>query len=150
MLARTHFVFGLFLALIFFAEVNNKLIFLPVVLIASLLPDIDCMYSYLGKNKLFRPLQFFVKHRGAIHSLTICLIISLAFAFFIPVLAFPFFLGYAGHLFIDSITPDGIRPLWPLKNCISGKIGTGGNIEKMFFYFLIIVSFILALSLFKI
>lgn len=147
MLARTHFVFGLFLALLFFPHVNNKFVFLPIVLIASLLPDIDCAYSYLGKNKLFRILQFFVKHRGAIHSLTVCLIVSLLFAFFVPVLAFPFFLGYTGHLFLDSITPDGVRPLWPVKKELSGKIRTGGNVEKVFFYFLILISFVLTFSI---
>ena len=107
---KTHVAFGAFLALVFLPFIVHKWIFVPIVLFCSLLPDIDCMHSYLGRYKILRPMQWIVKHRTLFHSLTFAVIISLLFAFYIPILAFPFFLGYVGHLFSDSITPEGIRP----------------------------------------
>ena len=134
---RTHLLFGLFLALVFLPLVINKLVFVPIVLLCSLLPDIDCTQSLLGKYKIFRPLQWFVKHRTFFHSMSLSIIVALIFAFYIPVLALPFFLGYSGHLFADAITIEGIRPWWPYKNEIKGKIRTGGKIETIVFYVLV-------------
>jgi len=110
MLMRTHMSIAVFAVLFFLPHVNYKMIFIPVVLIATLLPDIDTAYSSLGKRIVFRPLQLFMKHRGIIHSFTFCIAVSVLFAFYIPVLAFPFFLGYALHLIADAWTVEGIRP----------------------------------------
>jgi len=134
---RTHLLAGAFLALLFLPFVVHKWLFVPVVLFCSLLPDIDSMHSYLGRRWFFRPLQWAVKHRDVFHSLTLCIIIALVFAFYIPVLALPFFLGYAGHLFADALTNEGIRAFWPLKEISSWRITTGGKSERIFFYFLI-------------
>ncbi len=143
MLIRTHLAFGLFLALFLFPAVLNKWIFVSVVLIASILPDVDSMHSFLGNYKIFRPLQWFVKHRGLLHSVSLCLVVSGFFALFAPVLALPFFVGYAGHLLADSWTVMGIRPFWPLKKEVNGKIKTGGLFEKYFFVFLIVLNLFL-------
>ena len=115
---------------------------------ASLLPDIDSAYSYLGQHRVFRPLQFFVRHRGVIHSLTLAVLISLLFSLWLPVVAFPFFLGYAGHLFFDSFSVDGVRPFWPFGREISGRIRVGGSIEWGMFVFFVAVDVFMILSLF--
>ncbi len=148
MIKRTHLAIGLGLALLFLPHVNNKLIFLPVVLICALLPDIDSPDSYFGHNRLWRPLQFVVKHRGIFHSLTLCILISLGFAFMLPVLALPFFLGYSSHLFADAFTKEGITPFWPWKRTSNGLLMTGGRTEYGLFLGFIIADIFLFIRLF--
>jgi len=140
---RTHVMIGLAAALFLLTSVENKLVFLPVVLLASALPDLDTAHSSVGSKWYFRPLQFFTTHRGVMHSLTICFVISMAFAFYIPVLALPFFLGYSLHLVGDSFTIDGIRPFWPLKKEVEGRVRTGGVFESGIFYSAVLVNILL-------
>ncbi|MEK6855350.1 MAG: metal-dependent hydrolase [Nanoarchaeota archaeon] len=148
MLKRTHLAIGFAAALYFLPHMKNKAIFLSVVILATLLPDIDSGFSTLGKNKIFRPLQMLVHHRGVIHSYTVCIPLTILLSFYYPILAFPFFLGYSFHLFADSFTNQGIRPLWPLKFSSSGKIVTGGRIESAVFFTLLIVDAALLVKLF--
>ncbi|MDP3881492.1 MAG: metal-dependent hydrolase [Nanoarchaeota archaeon] len=147
MMYRTHLLFGIFLALAFLDYANNKLIFFLVILASTFLPDVDCMHSYLGREKIFRPLQWFVKHRGFFHSLLFCIAIAVIFSFYYPPLALPFFLGYAGHLLLDSFTDNGIRPFWPFKKELKGFVRTNGNVEKGIFYFLILANLIIFISI---
>ena len=144
MLLRTHIAVGLAVAFYFLPHVVNKLYFLPVVLIASALPDIDTGYSSIGRKKIFRPIQLMTRHRGIFHTYTFCILVSLLFAFFYPVLALPFFLGYSFHLILDTFTPQGIAPFWPFRVRVEGKIKTGGSIDSAIFY----ISLIFALALF--
>lgn len=148
MIKRTHLVIGLAFALLFLPFVNYKLIFFPVVLICSLLPDIDSPNSYFGHHKLFRPLQWVAEHRGFLHSFTVCIVFSVLLGFFIPILALPFFLGYASHLVADSFTKDGITPFWPWKKTSSGIIRTGGHSEYPVFIGFLILDAILFIRLF--
>ena len=135
MLIRTHLAIAVFAMLLFVQHVNNKLVFVFVALIATMLPDIDCAFSTLGKSKGWRFLQFFIDHRGPIHSLTFCLVISVIFAFFLPTLAFGFFLGYSVHLFADSFTKEGIMPFWPYLGKSAWRLKTGGVLESGVFLF---------------
>ncbi len=144
---RTHLVFALFLGLLFLPFVHEKIFFLPIVLLCALLPDIDCMHSRLGRYWIFRPLQWFVKHRGMLHSLTLAIIVALLISFAFPVVAFPFFLGYLSHLIGDAVTEEGIRPWWPFKKEVEGFFRTGGRIEKGIFIALIILSVALIIRL---
>ncbi|MEM4259157.1 MAG: metal-dependent hydrolase [Candidatus Pacearchaeota archaeon] len=148
MIKRTHLVIGLAAALIFLPHVKYKLVFFPVVLIASLLPDIDSPNSAIGHNSIFRPLQFFARHRGIFHSITFCILASLALAFVLPSIAFPFFLGYSLHLFADSFTQEGITPFWPWRKGSAGMLRTGGSIESSIFIGFLIADAILFLGLF--
>src|SRR3989338_4124869 len=141
MLLRTHLAVGIAVALYFLPFIEHKLIFFPVVLISSLLPDIDTGFSTIGRSRLFRPLQWFVKHRGIIHTYTVCIIISIVLAMFYPVYALPFFLGYSFHLYLDMFTPEGIRPFWPLKKRVEGNVKTGGTIDATIFYLFIFFYF---------
>lgn len=148
MLLRTHLALGLLGALFFFPVVKYPLIFFPVVIISCILPDVDSAYSFLGRFPLLRPLQWVVKHRGIIHSFTFCLLISVLFALFIPVLALPFFLGYSIHLIADSATVEGIRPYWPLKTEYAGRIRVGSVFEKGLCYGVVIANVLLIVRLF--
>ncbi|GBE19582.1 MAG TPA: metal-dependent hydrolase [Candidatus Pacearchaeota archaeon] len=129
MLIRTHLLITLFFVMVFFESVEHKFIFLVVAVLATYIPDIDSKFSKIGNRKILRILQFFIKHRGMIHSFSFLLLITMFFVLFIPILAFGFFLGYGLHLLADSFTITGIMPFYPYKKKISGKIRTGGRSE---------------------
>jgi len=130
---RTHFSIAILAILLFLPQINNKIIFIFTALIATLLPDIDTAFSTLGKEKVFRFLQFFVRHRGFIHSFTFAIVISIIIAFFLPIVSLGFFLGYGIHLFADSFTREGIMPFWPYKGVSKWHIKTGGLVETSVF-----------------
>lgn len=52
---------------------------------------------------------------------------------FYPVIAFPFFLGYASHLLLDSFTVKGVRLFYPFKRVYAGKFKTGKKSETLAF-----------------
>ena len=119
--------------MLFLDKVSNKWIFVPVVLIASILPDIGRGFMLGRGRSLVKSLRVFSKLNSVFKSFTFCILISFLFAYYLPILAFPFFLGYALHLLVDSWSADGIRPFWPLKYELKGKAGAGGVIEQSVF-----------------
>ncbi len=143
MLLRTHLAFGILMIILFVQHVNDKLIFMAMVLIATVLPDLDSGFSSWGRHLIFRPLQFFVKHRGIIHSFTVAVLISVVLAMFWPVVSLGFFLGYSVHLICDSFTKEGVQPFWPLRAKSIGFISTGGRIEDSIFIGLVLLDLIL-------
>ena|SRR3989344_1614873 len=148
MLLRTHIAVGLVVALYFLPHVVNKVIFVPLVLLASALPDIDTGYSSIGRKKVFRPVQLMTRHRGIFHTYTMCIAISVLLALFYPILALPLFLGYSFHLILDSFTPKGIMPFWPFRVRVQGNIKTGGPIDTTIFYVCLIFAAALLINLF--
>jgi inner membrane protein len=145
MLIKTHLVIGLFGILLFLPFVEGKIVFVLVTLIATLLPDVDSAYSTLGHKRFFGFLQFFVKHRGILHSFTFLIFLTIIFLFFVPVLALGFFLGYSLHLFADSFTKEGIIFFFPFKAKSVGKIKTGGRIETVIFVLFLMINILLVL-----
>lgn len=143
MLIRTHLLIALFFALLFLSHTESKLIFIMVVLIATFIPDVDSKFSKLGRKKTFRILQFFVKHRGILHSFTFLVIISLVFLYVFPIIVFGFFLGYGLHLLVDGFTRQGIKPFYPIKWRINGIIRTGGMFETFVFVLFLILNLVL-------
>ncbi len=136
------------MAFILLPHINEKFLFIPIILVASILPDLDSGFSNIGKNFIFKPVQMVSVHRGMFHSLTICAIAAIFLSFALPSTAFPFFLGYSFHLLADSFTPNGIKPFWPLKTKVEGKITTGGRIEDAILIVLLVIDGILLISLF--
>jgi inner membrane protein len=139
MLIRTHLAITLFFVLILFESVEHKLVFVVVALIATFIPDVDSKFSSLGKKKTFRIFQFFIKHRGVLHSFTFLLFITFILVLFFPVVALGFFLGYGMHLFADSFTKSGIKPFYPYWKKSSGNIKTGGRVEVIVLAFFVLV-----------
>ena len=133
MFFKTHLVIALFFVLIFFNYITNPIVSLPVVFLATLIPDIDNRFSKIGHKKIFRIFNFFVKHRGIIHSFSFLLIVSFFIFLFFKEILFAFVFGYSLHLLVDSLTVRGIMPFYPLKFRIKGKIKTGGFLETIFF-----------------
>ncbi len=147
MLIKTHLIITLFFVLLLLPFVSYKIIFIVIALLATYIPDIDLKSSKLGRKIIFRPLQFFVKHWGAFHSFTFLFLITFIFLMFIPRIALGFFVGYASHLFADSLTISGIIPFFPWKWKTSWKIRTGGRIEKILFWWLLIFYWLLDIYL---
>ncbi|MBI2630518.1 metal-dependent hydrolase [Candidatus Pacearchaeota archaeon] len=125
--------------LAFLPRVNNKILFCFLAVIATYIPDIDSEFSKAGRYTFSRIIQFFSKHRGVLHSFSLCFLISLILALFIPKMALPFFIGYSLHLFADSFTFQGITPFWPYKKESSGFIRTGSSAETTIFIFFILL-----------
>ena len=148
MLRKTHLAIGLAAALYFSTRVSQPLIFIPVVLVASLFPDIDSRFSFFGKKLVARPVQMMTNHRGIFHSYTLAILFSLAIALVFPILALPFFIGYSFHLFADSFTPQGIKPFWPFKAVSKGVVASGGKVDKTLFYTFALIDLILLGSFF--
>jgi len=143
MMLRTHLAIIVFAMLLFLPHISSKILFVIVALAATLIPDVDCAFSTLGSKGIFRILQVFTKHRGIIHSFTICILVSIILVLFFPVFAFAFFLGYGLHLIAYSFTQEGITPFWPYSKTTSGVIKTGGRIESSVFLAFIIIDLIL-------
>ena len=136
MLKRTHLALGIAIAFYFLPHIQtNKFIFLGVVLLASLLPDIESGFAAAQRHSLFslQPTENVYHKNHLLHTYTFLILITIAIAIYYPVLALPFFLGYSFHLFIDSFSPNGIRPFWPLRHRTKGKIVPSGGIDKILF-----------------
>jgi membrane-bound metal-dependent hydrolase YbcI (DUF457 family) len=146
MLTKTHIALGAGVALYFLPHINNKLLFVTVVLISSLLPDIGTIFKE-GNKKLFS-FPGKASLSNAAHSYTICIPISIIFALFYPVLALPFFLGYSFHLALDAFNTDGIQLFWPAKNKSSGHISPGGRMDKTIFFIFVLFDIALLIKLF--
>lgn len=138
MLIRTHLSITLFFVLVFISVVEYKFASVLVALLATFIPDVDSKFSTFGKKKGFRILQFFVKHRGMLHSFGFLFVVTFFLVLFLPIISFGFFVGYSSHLLADSFTVRGIRLLYPLKKRFKGKIKTGKRTETMVFVFFLI------------
>lgn len=145
---RTHIVIALFFILLFLPNINSKIVFIGVTLLATMLPDIDSGFSKIGRAKAARIVQFFTRHRGFFHSFTFCIAVSIIFTLFSStiILALPFFLGYSVHLLADSFTYEGIMPFWPSKKRISWKVPVGGIVEKSIFVSFLVVDLFMLIS----
>lgn len=139
MMLKTHLALTVLVAVMFLSRVSNKFLFIFVILIATIIPDIDTGFSTAGKNIFLRPLQFFVKHRGIFHSFSFCIVASFLVAYWLPQAALAFFLGYGFHLFLDSFTSEGIMPFWPWRKVSSGIFKTGGRVETSLFVILLVL-----------
>lgn len=147
MLSKTHTLFAVFIG---FAAIKYNLVqpvhgFLVLIVISSLLPDLDHSNSYIGKK--LPVLSFAIEKvfgkRGFLHSILGCLLVLallyFALGHFYKTLFFAVALGFISHLVGDSFTKAGVKWL-PFKSAkISGFIKTGGVLEWVIF---IILSFL--------
>lgn len=143
MLIKTHLAVTLFFALLFIPFVKLPLLFLIIALLATYLPDIDSRHSKIGHHFFLRPIQWFAKHRGFVHSFTFLILITLGLVLFFPFVSLAFFVGYGSHLIADSFTIEGIKPFYPSKISTRGRVRTGGVSETNVFVFFILIDIIL-------
>ena len=145
MLLKTHIAISTFFALLILPYINDKVIFLVMVILASAIPDADSKYALAGRGFFMRILQFFVGHRGIIHSFLFLMPVTFFLVLIFPKLAFGFFLGFSLHLLADSFTIHGIKPLYPFGETLSGIIKTGGILETGLFIFIVLSDAVLLL-----
>ncbi len=143
----THIVFSLLLGLFLQDFVSIGPFFYPLLLLFTLLPDIDEHTSFLGRKIGFLSRLFeYMGHRTIFHSFLFIAPLTFLFWNFSPMLAYAFFLGTMSHLILDAITPKGIAPLYPFPYKVKGSIKTGGMAEKALFSALLIATLIKASS----
>jgi membrane-bound metal-dependent hydrolase YbcI (DUF457 family) len=148
MLRRTHLAIGVGTALNLLPHVNNEYLFFVIVMIATVLPEIDSGIPNLWKGWLSDKAEEGTSHRGFLHSYTFCIPASLVIAFIYPFAALPFFLGYSFHLFADSFTVEGIRPFWPWSRVSKGIVVNGSLVENSIFWTIVFVDILLFVLLF--
>ncbi len=128
----THLIAGLLLAVLFIPYAPNQLLGVFIILLGALIPDIDERSSILGRKIPF--ISFFTRHRTFFHSLFFAILCMIVLNVFLPrMYVWLFLAGYMSHLFLDAMTPMGVRPFWPSQVRIRGFIRTGGILEKMLF-----------------
>ena len=145
MLAKTHLAFGLLTGLLFMNIVptGSIFIFFGLVLLGSILPDIDQPNSMIVNKVpwLLKPISMLTSHRGVFHSLIGAVLISGVIYYFISqVYGFALFIGYTSHLFIDGFTKMGVNFLHPVSKLhLSGFIETGKILEHVVLIVLIVL-----------
>lgn len=161
MMARTHIVFALFLALLFtlffssplshpFVHPFLFLAFLFLLLFSALLPDLDHPRSYLSQKIPLLPslLRFVFGHRGFVHSLWAAFLFFLILLFWQKALAWAVLIGYLSHLFADALTQEGLNFLAPFASFrIQGFIRTGSFLETVFLGVIVLADFLLIIRI---
>jgi membrane-bound metal-dependent hydrolase YbcI (DUF457 family) len=148
MFARTHIAIVIFFSFLLFENDVNFLLFLFVSIVATLIPDLDSKNSKLGKKKVFRIFNLFMKHRGIVHSFIFLFALSVLILLLWKEILLPFVLGYALHLITDSFTLQGTRIFYPFKLRVKGIIKTGGIIELVIFFIFVLADLFLIINKF--
>ena len=110
--AREHMGVVLIIGLGMFQDDPMGLIYTPLMIAGSILPDIDTPFSKLGR---FNPLSPFMRHRGITHSLLGAFVIGVLGIIIHATVGIWVTVGYLTHLLLDSLTPAGIDWLYPFK-----------------------------------
>lgn len=138
MLFYTHLLIGVLLYLIThpYFPGGNKWIFMVIILLGSLLPDIDERNSKISRQSgiIGSIVGLLTKHRGIFHSVFLAILLFLLItAFWSNYYAWAMLIGYFGHLLGDALTPMGIQVFYPLSRFkLRGPIKTGRILELLF------------------
>ena len=80
---------------------------LPLLLVASVLPDIDLILQRFN-DQLFM-------HRGATHSIITITVLMVPFCLIYRQKSFPYYAALLSHVLIGDIPTGGIEMLWPVS-----------------------------------
>ncbi|MBI2668523.1 metal-dependent hydrolase [Candidatus Woesearchaeota archaeon] len=145
MLFKTHLLLG---ALFFLLTKDHftggsVLLFFSLVLLGSILPDIDEPNSKVnrGGGIVGIMVAMFTRHRGIFHSLVMAAFVFLAVTYWWSnYYAWALLIGYVAHLVGDAITPMGVAFLYPFSRYrIRGFVRTGGMAEVLVFAILVVM-----------
>ena len=135
MMGRTHMAFGLLAGILLFSFFSAKwFIFIPLVVLGSLLPDVDHENSKINRMlPITRWIPVFFKHRGFFHSIFPAIIIFAIFHYTnLDIVGIPLTIGYLSHLASDCLTRLGCNLLHPVSNLrIQGPVMTDGLMELL-------------------
>ena len=143
MLFRTHITLVFLTGLFFVNLLNppNKILFMALAMFGSILPDVDNPTSKIGR--FVKPVGYFFKHRGIVHSLFTMAFLSLILSLFTNHF-YAFSLGFTAHLVVDSLTPMGIGFFYPFTSFrIRGFMRTGSIFDHVIFAAILVSSAIL-------
>lgn len=133
MMGRTHMAIGLLTGLLLFPFLGEKwYIFIPLVILGSLLPDVDHENSKINRTiPITRWIPKFFRHRGFFHSIFPAIIIYAGFNYAkLDHIGLPLAIGYSSHLASDCLTRLGCNLLHPVSQFrIQGPIMTDGIME---------------------
>ena len=144
MLIKTHLLFAFTLGLIAIQYFNpaNQILFMLLILLGAMLPDVDHPNSYLGRK--IKVVSWFFKHRGFFHSLLILPVISFLLYYLLNTSRFtlPLLIGYTTHLAGDMLTKEGIQPFTPISSWTwrVGLFRVGSIAEYIIFGALLVTS----------
>ncbi len=128
----THLAFGVFIFSLLAYFLNYDFIYLIPIAIGAIIPDVDIKFL----------------HRKLFHNIWILGGISIAIAYYFNCIWGTLFaIGWISHLLLDSLTPMGIYPFWPIKYHfrIKSPVITG-NVYELFFFFVIVTLTILVFA----
>ncbi len=90
---------------------------IPLILVLSIIPDIDIVFSFLLKSDI---------HRGPTHSIIVAILAFIPFFFFYRQRATPYFAALASHSLIGDFFIGGqLQLLWPLSTSEFGLYELG-------------------------
>jgi len=121
---------------------GNEVLFLVLVLLGSVLPDIDDGNSKIKKASgvLGSLISFMFKHRGIFHSLVMVVVLFVLMSFWNTYYAIGLSIGYLSHLLSDALTPRGIQFLYPFSSWkLKGPIRVGSIGEWVVLFGLILL-----------
>ncbi len=143
----THLLFAgfIYLGLLQLNILKLSLIGILILILSTLIPDIDSSTSTLGKKTKVFSILF--KHRGFFHSLLFFCLIYLLLFFPMKTGYIEFSIGYLSHIFMDFFNYKGVYFFWPLGLKIKGFMKTNSLTEKLIRYFLLFTDGFLIFSL---
>ena len=143
MILRTHLAFAFLVGLLFLKySSGNKILFMFLVLLSSVISDVDHPRSKIGSKLILisKPFNFLFGHRKLFHSILLIVILSLGFWWFFGNFWIAVFIGYMSHVLLDMFTRNGVEIFYPFKKInLKGFIYTGGRLEKILFYLLLVL-----------
>lgn len=146
MLYKTHLGLGFAAGLILTGSVAGGAIGAG----AALVPDIESPRSYVGRRLpgVSHAAKMAFGHRQALHSLAgsviFAVIVLIVSKFYPGNYLLPAFAGYVSHLILDTLNPEGVPWLWPLKFRLRLPLTEpGGLLERV-----VIFPVVMLLSLF--
>jgi inner membrane protein len=148
MMFITHAAFAIFLGLLAVKMLVipvQPLVFVAIIVLGSLMPDIDSGTSFIGRK--FKLGGLFFRHRGMVHSIVFMMGFSIA-AFLITKNIYYFLafaVGYFSHLVLDSRTMGGVVFFWPSKIRTRGSIRTMGLADIILFIVLVALDLLIIL-----
>jgi len=127
----THLAFSFLTGLfaIDFLNITNSALFMAILLLSSLLPDIDHPDSKIGR--FFKPIGWIFTHRGFFHSILAGGIFASAAYLSLHniTIVTAIIIGYSSHLILDAVNHQGIAFFYPFKNRLAGFVKSGGIAE---------------------
>lgn len=146
---KTHLLFVVFvyLLLIRLKVIEFSVLGFVIVLIATLIPDIDAETSKLGRK--IKPISQSFRHRGFFHSILFGILGVGIFFYANSGLYLEFLIGYFSHIFLDLLNYKSVQLFWPFKTKTKGFIKTNSFVERflMFIFLVVDVGLIIVLVL---